>query len=130
LSDEQLVARVKTYGQSCQESYGLYVRDLGLSPRISMDEFVKIWNRVSPDRQEGVETVPFRLTHYRILLAYGARGEAALIPAMVTTFTEHSVSYILDYGNGQSSIGCHPIDLFSQEFVPAEALTPFIPRRA
>lgn len=106
LSDTELVARIKSYGQERQASYSLYVKARMLLPTISAKEFNEIWDSVSPNPYMKVEEVDFTPTHkYKDPKMEG-------VTIMVTQTTPTAVKFILSYGG----TGGSPIGLFEDTY--------------
>lgn len=104
LDDVELIQRVKSYGKDAQSSYGLFVRARGLRPKINMKKFREIWDSVSPNKHEKVETVDFKPTH--------KSKDVEGLTIMVTQVEPNIVRFISSYGGTGSS----PAGLFKSQY--------------
>lgn len=103
MTTEELVRYVKSMGKDAQSSYGLFVANRNLRPEISMREFKRIWDSVTPYHFKTQRKVVWKPTH----VIYGVR-------TMFVSREEHKVNHITEAG----SIASDPIELWDKNAKP------------
>jgi hypothetical protein len=103
MTTEELVRYVKSMGKDVQSSYGLFVANRNLSPEISMREFKRIWDSVTPYNFKTQRKVKWKPTH----IIYG-------IKTMFVSRDENKVNHITDAG----SVASDPVKLWDENAKP------------
>ena len=107
LTENELVERIKSYGQAKQKSYGLYVKARNLKPVLDAKDFYELWDHVGANPHEEIRDIKFKATH---------KSKDGYTTIMVTERLPGVTKFIVRYKNGSVVEGSAPSGTFDQYY--------------